>query len=110
MEIHIHFSVANLLEHIGMVVAYFYFTNDMPLKDLNGYYCTETGTVCVYQRFIPRFHNTLFEDFVLFMPYLELHTGPGNHSLKFSVSVWDDRNDEVLASADGPGFTYSLPT
>lgn len=106
MQIHIAFSVANLLEHTGTVAAYFYFSNGVPLKDFNGDYRTKTGNVCVARRFMPKSPDTSYEDFVLFMPYLELHMGPGNHSLKFSVSVWDDRNRE-LAWADGPPFTYA---
>jgi len=106
MQIHIAFSVANLLERTGTVAAYFHFSNGVPLKDFNGDYRTKTGTVCVARSFMARSPNTAYEDFVLFMPYLELHIGPGNHSLKFSVSVWDDRNKE-LAWADGPMFTYT---
>jgi hypothetical protein len=78
----------------------------VPLKDINGDYRAKTGQVCVARSFLAKFPKTLYEDFVLFMPYLELHMGPGNHSLKFSVSVWDDRN-KTLAWADGPLFTYT---
>jgi hypothetical protein len=105
MRIHTAFSITNLLRRTGTVAAHFYFDNGVPLKDFNGDYRTKGGNVCVARSFTPLYLNTLFEDLVLFMPYLELHMGVGNHSLKFSVSVWDDRSKELTWS-DWVHFTY----
>jgi hypothetical protein len=106
MRIHIAFTVANLLRRTGTVAAYFRFANGVPLKDFNDNYGTKTGNVCAAGSFTPMYLNTQYNDFVLFMPYLELHMGPGNHSLKFYVVVWDDQNRELTWS-DWVSFTYT---
>ena len=106
MHIHVSFSVVNLVGRTGTVAAYFYFANGVPLKDLNHKYGTTSGDVCVAYWFKPPYHNTLYNDFALFMPYYELHRRSGSHSLKFIVSVWDDINRE-LASSNWVSFSYS---
>jgi hypothetical protein len=104
MVIHADFTVANLLNHPGRVAAHFYFSNWLPLHDINGDYRTASGHVSVSRAFAAEYETTWYEDFELFMPYSELHMGPGNHSLTFSVSIWD--LGRRLTWAAGPAFTY----
>lgn len=106
MHIHVTFTVANLLRRMGTVAAYFYSANGVPLKDFNHNYGTKTGNVCVAHSFTPMYPKTLYNDFVLFMPYFELHRGSGNHSLKFFVDIWDD-NSRELARSEWVSFTYT---
>ena len=105
MHIHIAFSVANLRYRTGTVAAYFFLANGEPLKDFNRKYWTIGGEVCVARPFIPGYQNTSYGDFVLFMPYYELHMKAGNHKLKFSVSIWDD-DDRELARSKWIPFRY----
>jgi hypothetical protein len=104
MLIHAAFAVANLLNRPGRVAAHFYFSNWVPLQDINNDYRTATGQVSVSREFVADYERTRYKDFELFMPYRELHMGPGNHSLTFAVSIWD--RGRRLAWAEGPPFTY----
>lgn len=106
MFIHVKFEVANLLDRTGTVAAYFYFSNGVPLKDINDAYNTTKGNVSVHRRFTAPYAETVYDYFDLFMPYDELHMAPGTFSLKFSVSVWDDRNEQI-ATVTGPSFTFT---
>lgn len=106
MRIHTAFSVTDVLRRTGIVAARFYFASGVPLMDLNGSYRTRQGNVCVVGPFTPSSITTSYEDFVLFMPYLELHRETGEHSLKFLVTVWDNQSRE-LARSDWVHFTYT---
>lgn len=104
MVVHVAFAVSNLLDRPGRVAAHFYFSNWVALQDINGDYRTATGHVSVSRAFAAEYERTRYDDFELFMPYRELHLGPGNHSLTFSVSVWD--RGRRLTWAAGPPFTF----
>lgn len=106
MLIHVAFSAFNLLEKTGIVAVYFYFANGMPLKDFNSNYRCQNGNVCVSQSFKPQHIYTAYDDFALFIPYNELHMGPGNHSLKFYVVIWSEQNVEIAYSQWIP-FSYT---
>jgi hypothetical protein len=89
MRIHIKFSQKNMLGRSGEVAAYFAFENGSDLKDFNGTYRTRDGKVSCGTRFNSKYESSTFEDYVLFMPVEELHLGPGRHSLKFNITIWD---------------------
>lgn len=99
--IHVDFSYQSLPAQGGAIAAYFYLENDMPLRDLNGKYCSQSGHVCVERSFKPPILQSRYTDFQLFMPYDELHTGPGNYSLKFFVVIWKSpiRSSWILPNA-----------
>ncbi|MGB8216244.1 MAG: M48 family metalloprotease [Candidatus Methanoperedens sp.] len=89
MVIHVDFNVQNLMWQRGMVVAYFNYWNGDPLCDFDSQYRTDDGHVSVGIEFIPRFDDTNYHDFILFMPYSQLHMATGNFDLMFQVKIWD---------------------
>ena len=60
------------------------------LDDFNGKYCTTEGHVCASKKFSPKYNNSSYNDFKIFMPYSELHMGSGSSKLDFYVVVWVD--------------------
>lgn len=106
MRIHIEFSTSKFWGRTGLVAAYFCFDDGTPLKDMNQKYRTTTGDVSAVQTFVPLYLNSQYDDFVLFIPYDELHMSPGKHNLKFIVRIWDD-NTRELACSNWVFFNYS---
>jgi len=88
MKIHVNFSVNNMLNKTGQCNAYFYFKNGTALVDYNQRYHTKNGKVCSWYTFTPAHTNCLYDDFVIFMPYEELHL-TGRHDLKFQIEILD---------------------
>ena len=108
MRIHVKFDVDNFKDTPGRVVAYFYKKNGDPLKDTNEKYNTTVGTVSTSRNFQPRYVNSVYNDFKLFIPYKELHMARGKHNLKFRIRIFNSGTWDVLSDAsDWVHFTYS---
>ena len=88
MMIHVKFDVKNALGKNGKVIAYFNFQDGKALDDFNGKYCTTEGHVCASKKFSPKYNNSSYNDFKIFMPYSELHMGSGSSKLDFYVVIW----------------------
>lgn len=88
MMIHVKFDVKNALGKNGKVIAYFNFQDGKALDDFNGKYCTTEGHVCASKKFSPKYNNSSYNDFQIFMPYSELHMGSGSSKLDFYVVIW----------------------
>lgn len=73
MKIHVKFNTCNMQNVQGKCIAYFYYNNGTALKDDNNSYRSSDGQVIVEQNFKSSYKETLYEDFVLFIPYNELH-------------------------------------
>ena len=111
MRIHVKFEVDNLKGGKGSVIAYFYYKSGNPLKDSNEKYRTKSGKVSGSRNFQPRYVNSIYEDFKLFMPYRELHMGAGKSDLKFKVRILDKGTGQFLSSSsDWVHFTYTNPS
>ena len=109
VKIHIKFSIAGMQNKQGSCSAWFYFSDGTILKDFNNNYQTVNGQVSTYDFFTPRYQSSTFEDFVLFIPYEELHLRPGaTHNLKFDVGIFDDKNN-LIATSDYKYFNYTPP-
>lgn len=108
MRIHIDMNAYNLKSKPCRASAYFYTESGTALVDTNGNYRTQDGHVSCGDDFSPRYDNSHYEDFTLFMPITELHiTYKG--SFKFSVSLWNQSvypSDEMVSS-DWVYFTYT---
>jgi len=89
MKIHVDFNTENMLNIKGYCAAYFYFENDEALKDINNKYNSADGKVALGEEFKPIYISSRFSNFVLFLPYEELHLGKGKFSLKFSVNLYE---------------------
>ncbi|MCI4667748.1 MAG: hypothetical protein MRZ79_06270 [Bacteroidia bacterium] len=97
MKIHANFVVNNLKGQKCSLNAWFSFQNGNKLKDFNGRFKTGSGQVATYEYFTPLYDNTRFSDFVMFIPYDELHcTGTGKYNLRFNLGVY--RGDTYIKS------------
>lgn len=114
MIIHVNFNVLNMKGKQGSVYAYFYDANDEALVSTGGEEKYETSGspsyVLTYDTFTPKYDNTKFSDFKLFIPYAELHqSGTSPRTLKFKVCLWNDsatpHNEFYIGSENT--FTYS---
>ena len=56
----------------------------------------QTGRFPVRRNFQPRYVNSTYKDFKLFMPYSELHMAVGKHDLKFNVQIFDKGTGAVF--------------
>jgi len=98
MNIRVSFSVLNMLNKKGQCNAYFYNSSGNPLMDKNKKYHTNSGKVCSWYTYTPAHANCVYNDFLIFMPYEELHV-EGRHSLKFQVEILDDKLKSIARSA-----------
>ena len=106
MNIHIKFSFTNMLNTTGWCVAFFCDENGNALKDYNQRYNDAGGNISSGTQFTPNIENGIYNDWILFMPYDELHLNNGTHSLKFSIAIFDNNSKQVTIS-EFQNFTYS---
>ena len=108
MRIHFKFSARNLKDRQCQANAYFYFSSGKPLKDFNGRYKTTDGDVAARGNFTPKYVSSVFEDFLIFMPYDELHMSAGKTDLKLVVKLYCEGLG-FLAESQDYSFSYSRP-
>lgn len=109
MKIHVKFTVNNMLHKAGNIQAYFSAQDGNKLIDYNGLYRSPDGQVSVNGSFNPNYQNAIYNDYVLFMPYSELHCGRGTNYLMFHVEVFEKTSGtwRGFASSDYVNFTYT---
>ena len=91
MNINIQFSANNLLGKEIKPTIYFYKEDGTPLEDTDGYYATKDNKVAASNGTVtPRYENSLYEKFFIFMPYNELHinTNYRKVSCYFDIVFW----------------------
>lgn len=86
MKIHVKFSTYGVRGMSGSCTAYFSFANGTRLIDYNGAFRAMDGQVSCGGTFIPQYDACTYPDYVLFMPYSELHIS-GKADCKFLVQV-----------------------
>lgn len=86
MKIHVAFDTYNVRGVQGSCNAYFFFANGNKLMDYNMQYRAIDGQVSTYANFLPSYDATTYNDFVLFIPYSELHIN-GAADCKFHVEI-----------------------
>ncbi len=107
MRISVDLEIKNYQDGALWVVAHFYSKFDTSLRDNNNIYNTSTGTVATSQTSQPRNNSDRFDNFVLFLPYDELHiTRAGVHELKFRIALHSMKTNAVLAESNDVFFTY----
>jgi hypothetical protein len=89
------------------VLAYFRDEQGKGLVDLNNKFKTTTGYVCVGTSCTPDFEDTLFNDYILFLPYAELDQPDGKLNLQFNVQIYDDIGKDFIAKSAPVYFTFS---
>lgn len=107
MVIHVKFSLYNTQSMYCELDAYFYSSDNKPLKDFDGDFKTVTGEVSVGERFITESEVAKYSDFQLFMPYDELHLNPGTHQLKFNVQVSKRLENSIFDTSEYYNFTIT---
>ena len=106
MRIHFRFSIQNMQGWKCRAGAFFYFDSGKRLKDFDGKYCTTTGDVATNtDYFKPRYDNSSYEDYVLFMPNRELHMDKGSYDLKFRIGLFYE--DVQMYVSDFYKFNYT---
>ena len=99
MIIHSSFTIEKQKKARCRLVAYFEFEDGTKLKDFNNLYVTVYGEVSVGQDFEPQFDSSIYKDFVVFMPYDELHLRSGHHDLRFCVTLHNmDTHAQITTS------------
>lgn len=103
MKIHVDFTTYGVIGMQGECVAYFNFSNGQKIMDYNGLYRTTDGQACCVDRFVPPYESSNYNDFVLFMPYTELHlSGHADCKCNVEVHIGGER-----AYGESVGFTFN---
>ena len=96
MKIHVDFNVEDMKGKQGEVIVYFEYPKGTGLKDTNGSYCTEGGHVCVSEKFTPRYDNSHYSDFGIFMPLNEIHMKKGKLTYYCDIRFYDLSSRQFL--------------
>ena len=110
LRIHLQFNLENLKGVPCRAAAWFYFDTGLPLLDYNGRYNTVDGKVSVGTDFSPSSDSSDFNDFVLFIPYEELHLPNGEHSLLLDARLFAEQQNTYMELGKGFGeypFVFS---
>lgn len=109
MDILVDFDALNFRGGAGTLAAYFYRgdANNTPLDDINDQYRSGNGIVAVGRTFTPGSNAAQFRDFILFMPYGELHMeAGGRYDLKLHIIIWDDSTGQAITVSDWVNFWF----
>lgn len=87
MKIHVHFTIHGMLGIENTCTAYFESPKGKGLKDYNDSYCTKDGSVCCSKSFTPRYANSEYSDFTLFIPLSELHLPSGENTIYADIRI-----------------------
>lgn len=105
MNIHVSFDVYNMDHLNGQVSAYFYYSNGLPIKDTDGKFCTTSGEIAVSDDFIPGYEGTTYDDFIVFMPYSQLHINQDSDCY-VSVVIWFSQKQ--IAISEPASFHFNI--
>lgn len=106
MRIHVKFETEDLKGVEGQVIAYFFYDDETKIKDTNNRYCTPDGQVSVGKPFTPSYDSSTYNDFMLFMPYSELHLN-SSYSCYFSIIIWTNNGKAVGSSESNTYFEFN---
>ncbi len=87
MRIHTAFKVYGMKGVSSYLQLKFQKRDGTPLKDNNGEFDHEDGSVAAFGVLKPGYDPTAYEDFDIFMPYDELDLSSGKYELKIDVDV-----------------------
>ncbi len=111
MRIHTSIVVSGQRNCPCKAVAHFFGPMGQPLVDfnMNPFYRTMDGFVSTAVDFIPLYDETNYPDIVMYIPYLELHLGPGVHQLAFKISLFDAARNYYFAQSFPQPFMVTQP-
>ena len=106
MRIHVAFTAHYLAGTSLEVSAGFSDAKGTILWDTNGMYRFPDGSVGVGSNAVPNYESTVFNDFVLYLPYAELHLPPGAYELSAKVGIAPVGATSLLAVSYPVPFTF----
>lgn len=107
LRIHHRIQAKNMKSRELEVSCYFRYDDASanPLNDTNGRFNTPGGKVAVTERVTVLYADSNFADFKHFIPYDELHLGPGKTKIKLRCQGFD--NGKLLGTGDWLKATYT---
>lgn len=108
MRLFLEFNVHDMKGVQGYAGAYFYFSDGTVLKDSDETYYDVNGNVSTGEYFTPGYDSTVYRDFVLFIPYEQLHLKTGTlHECQFHVEIFSGAGGgwTSLVRSESVGFT-----
>ena len=106
MEIHASFEIDGARGRQCRVMAHFYFEDGDRLRDFNGLYRTSHGYAGSSDTFCPSYDSSVYENYVLYMPYSELHLENGSYDLQSRVRVFCPGVRLLTFDSDWVAFRY----
>jgi hypothetical protein len=106
MRIHTKFSVSNMKSQDGSLRIYFQKSDGTSLKSSDGNFESKLGNVAAFNDIKPGYDVTDYKDLATFMPYSELHLGPGKYNLKMDIDLIND-DGELIKHLTFYDFTYT---
>jgi hypothetical protein len=107
VRIHVAFDAKHLVGAQLTVAAGFTDSNGNDLRDTDGQYRYDDGTVGVTALASAGSDDTRFDDFALFIPYAQLHLRPGSHTLRVKVGISAADRSGFLAVSYPVAFTFT---
>lgn len=108
MRIHTAFKAYGMKGISSYLQIKFQKADGTPLRDKNGEFVAEDGSVAAFGVLKPGYDPAVYEDFDIFMPYAELDLTSGKHSLKMDVDVIYE-NGDLIQHLTLYEFEYTKP-
>lgn len=105
LRVHITVHTTGMKGIPARAIAYFDSPQGTGIKDLNGAYCTSSGTVCASKDFTPSYTQCTYENMGIFIPYEELHMSPGKRTYYCRVFLQNLNNNKFLCNSNFVSFT-----
>ncbi len=103
--VHAELSVDWRMGKDTLLSATFRWPDGQPLKDFDGRFTTQAGTVATGDTVVPRFERAVWDDLQLFLPYEQLHLKPGQiQDLEVVLQVVVPESREVLTESTPAAF------
>jgi hypothetical protein len=107
MRIHVKFIVDNAKDVPCQATAYFYDeATGETVKNTDPNYSSVVGDLVVSSTFKPGFDSTIYDDFILFMPYEQIRL-TGEHKLYFVVQAYVISPYKSIVSSARQPFTFT---
>ena len=106
MNIHAQFAIYNAQNKPCNISSYFFYDTGIRLNDFDGMFTSTEGQVAVGNSFIPQYINSNFNDFILFMPYNQLHMGTGIYRLNLIVTLAQE-NGTLISTSKPVEFIFN---
>ncbi len=107
IQIRLNFVITNRKDIQCRTAIYFYDEKHNALQDINQRYHSADNKVSVGSTFKPRFEESFYNDYILFMPYCELDQKDGDYQLNFTAQIYDEVTKTFLAASRSETFRYT---